>query len=230
MNIELLEVAAEALDDLLDEVVFVGGATLELWITRQGAVEVRPTEDVDVVVEVTTRTAFHDFEARLRAHGFAEAQDSRVICRWRHTDSQLVLDAMPARADILGFENRWQAATLPHAVDRELPSGRNIRAAPPPYLLAMKLEAWSGRGRGDFLGSRDFEDIALLLDRRAELIDEISVADADLRRYVAAEAGKLLDDPRTQGGLMGAVPPDDLSQNRVPTVLLPALSALAALD
>jgi hypothetical protein len=50
VNVELLERAAQALDDLLDEVVFVGGATLELWMTRRGAVEVRPTEDVDVVV------------------------------------------------------------------------------------------------------------------------------------------------------------------------------------
>jgi hypothetical protein len=30
MNIELLEVAAEALGDLLDDVMFVGGATIEL--------------------------------------------------------------------------------------------------------------------------------------------------------------------------------------------------------
>jgi hypothetical protein len=140
-----------------------------------------------------------------------------------------VLDAMPARATILGFENRWQAAALPHAVERELPSGRTIRAAPPSYLLAMKLEAFQGRGRGDYLASRDFEDIALLLDRRAELVDEIGAADDDLRRYVAAEACKLLDDPRTQGGLMGAVLPDDVSQDRVPTVLLPALQALADL-
>jgi hypothetical protein len=94
----------------------------------------------------------------------------------------------------------------------------------------MKLEAFNGRGRGDCLGSRDFEDIALLLDRRAELVDEIEMADEDLRRYVAQEPGKLLDDQRTQGGLMGAVPPDDVSQDRVPTVLLPALRALAELS
>lgn len=123
MNTELLELAAVALDDLVGEVMFVGGATVELWVTRRGAIEIRPTEDVDVVVEVASRLAFHDFEARLRGHGFAEAQDSRVICRWRHRDSELILDAMPSRPDILGFENRWQAAALPHAVERELPSG-----------------------------------------------------------------------------------------------------------
>jgi hypothetical protein len=80
---------------------------------------------------------------------------------------------MPARAEILGFENRWQAEALPHAVERALPSGARIRAAPPPYLLAMKLDAFGGRGRGDFIGSRDLEDIATLLDRRAEIIGEV---------------------------------------------------------
>jgi hypothetical protein len=113
VNIELLEVAAEALGDLLDDVMFVGGATIELWLTSSGAADVRPTEDIDVVVEVATRTAFHEFEAELRRRGFAEDQASRVICRWRHNELQLTLDAMPSRADILGFENRWQAAGAP---------------------------------------------------------------------------------------------------------------------
>jgi predicted nucleotidyltransferase len=152
VNIELLEMAAEALGELVDEVMFVGGATVELWLTRPSTMEVRPTEDVDVVVEVTTRTAFHAFRAKLRQRQFAEDQESRVICRWRHQESGLILDAMPARAEILGFKNRWQAEALPHAVVRALPSGARIRTAPPPYLLAMKLEAFGGRGRGDFIG------------------------------------------------------------------------------
>jgi hypothetical protein len=123
VNIELLEIAADALGELVDEVMFVGGATVELWLTRPSTMDVRPTDDVDVVVEVTTRTAFHAFEAKLRQRRFAEDQDSRVICRWRHRDSGLILDAMPARAEILGFENRWQAA-VPHAVERALPAWR----------------------------------------------------------------------------------------------------------
>ena len=207
MNVELLDLAATALGELVDEVVFVGGATIELWITRPGAVDVRPTEDVDVVVEVTTRTAFHEFEARLRTRGFAEAQDSRVICRWRHRESSLVLDAMPARAAILGFENRWQAAALPHAVEGALPSGGRIRVAPPTYLLAMKFEAFRGRGRGDYLGSRDIEDIALLLDRRAEIVDELRNADPELRAYVATEARALLSDPSCARRADGCGPP-----------------------
>ena len=39
MSIELLEAAADALGNLLGEVVFVGGATIGLWITDPAAPE-----------------------------------------------------------------------------------------------------------------------------------------------------------------------------------------------
>lgn len=102
----------------------------------------------------------------MRAQGFAEDAQSSVICRWRHAGLDLTLDAMPTDSEILGFSNRWQAAALPHAVERLLPSGARIRAITPPYLLATKLEAFSSRGRGDLLGSRDFEDLISLVDGR----------------------------------------------------------------
>jgi hypothetical protein len=66
VSIEMLEAAAAALGDLLGEVVFVGGATIGLWITDPAAPPPRPTKDVDVIVEVASRGAFHEFEQRLR--------------------------------------------------------------------------------------------------------------------------------------------------------------------
>jgi hypothetical protein len=225
VNIELLR----SLGELVADVMFVGGATIELWVTRPGAVEVRPTVDVDVVAEVTTRRAFHEFEAKLRQRRFSEDRESKVICRWRHAESRLALDVMPARAEILGFDNRWQAAALPHAVERTLPSGAGIRASPPPYLVAMKLEAFRGRGRGDFIGSRDFEDISVLLDRRGELVDELAAAGDDVRAYVAAEARQLLNEPRLLDGFAAALPPDAASQQRAGDVMLPALRSIAEL-
>ena len=189
MSIELLERAADALADLLGEVVFVGGATVALWITDPGAPPPRPTKDVDVIVEVATRTAWHEFEARLRDHGFAEDQEDGVICRWRH--STLILDAMPSKPGFLGFENRWQAASLPFALQRELPSGQQIRAVSPPYLFATKIEAFKGRGNGDFLGSRDFDDIVTLVDGREELVDEVRGADPDVQDYLARPARRV---------------------------------------
>jgi hypothetical protein len=46
--------------------MFVGGATIALWITDPGAPAPRPTKDVDVVLEVSTRAGLHAFEQRLR--------------------------------------------------------------------------------------------------------------------------------------------------------------------
>jgi len=225
VSIELLEIAAETLGELLEDVVFVGGATVVLWITDPGAAPVRPTKDVDVVVEVATRSAFHDFEARLRKRRFAEDQEDGVICRWRHP-SGLILDAMPSQPGILGFENRWQGAAIPHAIERELPSGARIRAASPPYLLATKLEAFKGRGHRDFLGSHDFGDIIALIDGREELIDEVAQAPDDVRTFIAAELADLLEDPRFADGLFGAMQPDAASQARIDDVVMPRLRAL----
>lgn len=173
------------------------------------------------------RAEFYDFEAKLRGRGFAEDQEDGVICRWRHAETGLILDAMPARADILGFENRWQAAALPHAIERQLPSGNRIRAASPPFLLATKLEAFKGRGRGDLLGSRDFGDVIALIDGRAELTDEVLTAEPEVREYIAEEIRALLDAPRIGDGLAGAVPPDAASQTRVDEVVLPVLRRLS---
>lgn len=221
MSIELLEQATTALGDLLDRVVFVGGATITLWITDPNAPPPRPTKDVDVVVEVVTRSAFHDFEAQLRRKGFTEDQQSRVICRWNHKPSALILDAMPADASILGFANRWQRAALPFAVERTLPSGAKLRAVSPPYLLATKIEAFHGRGRNDFLASADFEDIIALLDGREELAEEVRQADDELRAYVADELQRLIDNPRFSDGLFGALRPQATRQARAEAVVLP---------
>lgn len=227
MNIELLERATVALGELVEDVIFVGGATIELWLTDPGAIDIRPTLDVDVVVEVTSRLEFQNFEAELRRRGFAEDRSSAVICRWQHRAQNLTLDAMPARAEILGFENRWQAAAVPHAVRRDLPSGATIRAAPPPYLVAMKLEAFGGRGKGDFIASRDFEDIVTLVDRRPELIAEVRAADAELRGFVAEEVRRLLGEPSFPDGVAAALPPDAASQARASEVIRPAFEGLA---
>lgn len=153
-----------------------------LWISDPAAPPPRPTKDVDVIVEVATRSGYYAFEDRLRALGFRN--DEEVICRWHHSPPPLMLDAMPTDAALLGFSNEWQRRAFPHATNVELPSGARIRAVPPPFLLATKLEAYLGRGEGDLLASRDWADIVALIDGREELGDEIRQAPAELTTYL----------------------------------------------
>jgi hypothetical protein len=102
-----LEAAAAVLGPLLDEVVFLGGATVHLWITDPGAPPVRATDDVDVICEVASRTEYYRLADRLRDRGLREAVDEPVICRWRNAEPRLVIDVMPTDPEILGFSNEW---------------------------------------------------------------------------------------------------------------------------
>ena len=82
-NVQLLELAVSRLGDLCDELVFVGGCTTSLLMTEAGGPEVRPTTDVDAIVEVSTRGAYEIIADKLRAAGFGEdPSEGAHICRW----------------------------------------------------------------------------------------------------------------------------------------------------
>ena len=227
-NVRMLELAAEYLDDLLDEVVFVGGATVELWVTDEAAPEFRPTDDIDVIVEITTRRDYYRFEKKVRHAGLENDHESGVICRFKHPNSGLLLDVMPTEASILGFRNRWQAEAFPHAIEVQLPSGQIIRAIPPAYLLATKLEAFRTRGKEDFYGSRDFSDVVVLVDGREELLDEVAAAPEPLRVYLAGQLEELSGHPAFDNGLEGALPSAPETQERVELVIRPRISTIIA--
>lgn len=190
-----LEVAAAVLGPVLEEVVFVGGATIHLWLTEPGAPPVRATADVDVICEVSTRAEYYSLGDRLRKRGLAEAIDEPVICRWRSAEPALILDVMPTDPDILGFSNPWYEHAISTSEPIVLDSGARIHAAPPGPLVATKLCAWKGRGKGDLLRSLDVHDVLTLADGRPELVDEVRAAPADLCSYVRAEISELMSEP-----------------------------------
>ena len=229
----MIERAAQELAPFIDEVAFVGGATIALWITDEGAPSPRVTKDVDLVVEVASRAGWYRFEERLRSHGLRNDSSSRVICRWKAGDpgDELVVDLMPGNASILGFENRWQRPALDHAETVPLPSGQRIRAISPPYLLATKLEAWSGRGGGDHLRSHDLEDVIRLVDGRAEVVAEVGDSSDDLRSFLSHEIATLVDQPRfldaIDGTVVGFGRRSSGDGDRVEEIVLPRLRALA---
>ena len=84
-----------------------------------------------------------------------------------------------------------------------------------PYFLVTKLEAFEGRGRGDYLMSHDMEDIIAVLDGRDEVIDELNHVDRKLRIEIAQRFKKLLVDPRFRDAISGHMPTDNAGQQRV---------------
>lgn len=73
-SLEMLAHIAKGLGPLKDKVVFVGGSTVSLYLTDPGASPVRPTEDVDCVIQVLTRGQYYKLEAELERLAFAMLQ------------------------------------------------------------------------------------------------------------------------------------------------------------
>jgi len=229
VSIALLELAAESLGPIVDDVAFVGGATLVLWVDEPGAPDPRPTVDVDVVCDAATRSEYYALGERLAGQGFFEAIDEPVVCRWRHRASKLVLDVMPTDPEILGFANVWYASGIAAAVATPLPSGRVIHAFDPPHLVATKLAAWNGRGRDDLLASTDAADVLALVNGRSTLVAEIGSAPAELRRFVSAEIGALLEHRDVDYAILDATREYESAQAEREQVVQERLGAIAAI-
>jgi hypothetical protein len=216
-NLPLLESVAHALGPLCDPFVFVGGCATGLLVTDPAASPVRATRDVDVVVEVVSLAGYHALERKLEQAGFKrDRSPDAPVCRW--IVGGCMLDVMPTDENVLGFGNRWYRLAVRTAESVRLPSGRSIRLIAPPVFLATKLEAFHGRGGGDFLASHDLEDVAVVVDGRPELVNEVATCESALRTYLADEIGSLLQNPAFQEALSGYLPGDEAGQARLPII------------
>jgi len=214
----MVERMAEALGELRERVVFLGGCATGLLLTDPAAPGIRTTRDVDVLIEVGTRTAYWKLEKEMETRGFARDQsEGAPICRWAFDG--LLLDLMPTDASVLGFGSRWYPDAIRTAWDCTLPSGQRIRVVDPPHFLATKLEAFHGRGGGDYLASHDMEDMVAVVDGRPEILQEVADAGQDLRDYLADALTALLADPAFPYALQGHLPSDPGSQARFPLLM-----------
>lgn len=190
--LSMLEAVAEALgDDLLERLVFVGGCSTALFITDPVTLEdVRATDDVDLIVDLAGYPAWAKLQENLKARGFQTSAEDEVICRMRL--GPIKVDFMPDDEAILGFSNRWYRDGIESAETHQLSERFTIRRLAPALFLATKLEAWIGRGRGDMLGSRDLEDILLVVDGRPQIVDETRRAELPVRRFISEQIDSLL--------------------------------------
>lgn len=216
-NAILLLSAVEKLVPLLDRIVFVGGCASGLLLTDPGAAPVRPTIDVDAIVQIASYDELMILERRLRQLGFEQPHvEGTPLCRWIHDD--VILDLMPTDSTILGFSNRWYPQALEDAETVEV-GGYQIQLISAPYFLATKLEAFHGRGQFDYRMSRDMEDIVTVLDGRPEIVAEVERCADLLQQYLKNEFARLLLERDFLEALPGHLLPDQVSQQRLRIVL-----------
>lgn len=186
LNIDRIQLIANALEELNEKVVFVGGSVVQLYVDDPSLTDVRPTMDVDCISHLDSFLDFYGFEEMLRKKGFINDQTPGApICRWKYQDE--TVDIMPDNEKILGFGNPWYKRAISSKRKVKLPNGKEIYILDDPYFLATKIEALKGRGGLDWRLSHDFEDIVYLLNYTTELESKIIDADPELKNFITTE-------------------------------------------
>lgn len=188
-NLVRIKAVYNALGDLKDDVVFIGGATVSLYADRM-AEEVRPTDDVDVLIELWTHKRYAELEERLRSIGFANDRESGIICRFKIQG--ITVDVMPTDESVLGFSNKWYPEGYKNAVNYQI-DDHVIKIFSAPYFIASKLEAFKSRGKNDGRTSTDFEDIVFVFENRFSIWDELLKCDIAIKEYLKNEFKNLID-------------------------------------
>ena len=201
-NLTLLVAIAQAMGSLGEQVVFVGGCATGLLVDDAGLMDVRPTEDVDAIVEVASLAGYHRLADQLMQRGFKQTMaDNTPSFRWYWNRMQL--DLVPLDEKVLGFANPWYRVGFEAAMVAEVAQGLKLRHLSAPYFLATKFEAFKDRGQNDVYLSHDLEDIMTVIEGRSTVVAEVSTVSADVRSLVGQSVAALLDMPDFHNALPG---------------------------
>lgn len=199
LYVKRIREVAVKLDYLLTEVVFVGGSVVALYADDPAADEVRPTDDVDIVVSISSLSEYSAFESDIRALGFQNVIDSPVLCRYKI--NEIIVDVMPTEEAVLGFTNTWYKEGMEESFLYEIDEEISIRLMPFPYFIASKIEAHNSRNKSDLRTSKDFEDIVYSFDNRKNPLGDLRRASKEVSVYLKIEMDNFLQDPNFHEGV-----------------------------
>ncbi len=199
-NITRIKAVYNSLGALKDKVVFVGGSTVALYADYENGIQedlVRPTDDVDILIELWAYYDYTEVEEKLRSVGFQNVKESGVICRYRIQG--IIVDLLATGKDVLGFGNKWYPDGFKQAIEMAIDDEHNIMILSAPYFIATKLEAFKSPGRegnNDGRISRDFEDIIFIFEHRSSIWKELDQSNGELKTYLKEEFRRITTHPQ----------------------------------
>lgn len=207
-SIKAINTIALALGDLNEQVVYVGGAVAGLYIDNPGAPEVRPTKDVDIVLEIASVLELEDLRQKLAERGIHFAKDEKVMCRFIYQN--ILLDVMATKEVGWAPANPWFKSGFDHLEIRHLDEVE-IKIMPFVYYLASKFIAFKNRGT-DPRTSHDFEDIVYVLDNRTTLVNDILESEEDVKVFLIVELTAVLNEASLQEAVLAHLEPATQTQ------------------
>ena len=203
INRTIIKKIARALEELNDQVIYVGGATIGLYINDPAAEDVRPTKDVDISLSLATVGELEILRTALQNKGFIQTAEDDIMCRFRYDDVKV--DVMNTTAIGWAPANPWFA---PGFAEREAITieGQRISILPLPYFLASKFSAYRDRGNQEPRTSHDFEDVVYVLDNRTDIAEQILTAPNSVQQFLRTELEDILRDQKKQEAVFSNLP------------------------
>ncbi|NOY50018.1 MAG: hypothetical protein GXO88_05590 [Chlorobi bacterium] len=210
INIETIKTIANALGNLNDKVVYVGGSVVSLYIDDPAAEEVRPTADIDFFLEIASLSKLEELRVELRNKGFIQLTDNKVICRFSYKDVDV--DVMATKEIGWAPSNKWFSPGIKSSEKIKL-DNCYINILSLPYFLASKFEAFTNRGGIDPRTSTDFEDITYILNNNIELVDKLNSSNTKVKEFLINQFEEILKNNSLQEAILGNLFFEDQNQH-----------------
>lgn len=214
INIATVTEIANALQELKDQMVFVGGAVVSLYTDDPSADEIRPTGDVDLIINLLNYANWAQMQERLAQLGFSPDPNGRAICSYLYKG--ISVDIMPAEDGPIGPANKWYKVGLDNLWTENI-EGTEVNILSAPCFLATKFAAFQDRG-GDYRTSHDFEDIVYVLDNRSTIVEEIENDNEEIRQFLIEELENVYNSPYFEEFITAQVHPLILD-DRLPIIV-----------
>jgi hypothetical protein len=199
INRGVLKKIALALEELNNDVIYVGGAVVSLYINDPAADDVRPTKDVDISVSLATLVELEALRENLVKKKFIQMPEE-VICRFRYED--ITVDVMNTKEIGWAPANPWFAPG--YLMKQKLKvENQDINILPIAYFLASKFTAYNGRGKSEPRTSHDFEDIIYILDNCTDIVNQLNNMPGDVGPFIKNEFQLILNDKVKQEAIEG---------------------------
>lgn len=223
INRQIIQKIAKALGELNNEVIYVGGATVSLYINDTAADDVRPTKDIDISVSVATINELEDIREKLTSKGFTQSSELTVICRFKFED--ILVDVMNTDPIAWAPANPWFKKGFQNSEEIKI-DHIAIRIMPFAYFLASKFKAYEDRGGNDPRFSHDIEDTIYILDNRTDW-DTIltNERDDEVKTYLIQKLESIKNSSKFKEAILGNLFYESAEQrlqlilNKIDTVL-----------
>jgi hypothetical protein len=169
-NAAMLRTVAEAMGDLRELVVFLGGVVLPHLLADALSGSVRSAKDVDCIADFDKKADLFAFEDALWENGFKKITNG-AVCQWLL--GRIRIDVLPADPEVLTFNNQWCGEAMRYAERIDIGDGVRVNTISAAYYLGTKINAFDRRGFGNFSKSKDIYDILLIFAGHRGIEEEI---------------------------------------------------------